>query len=122
MMSILFNPIVSSQYSHEFPINSLPVIEVVLFETNPEYSIEQVKEALSLLNETIKLYKGFIERITASNNEGKYIDILYWKDMECAKQAAEDIIKHPMAIQAFKVIKPESVQILRYESFNSFQE
>lgn len=122
MMSVLFSPAVSSDHTHTFLTNSLPVVEVVLFEVNPKYTRTQVKKALSSLNDIVKLYDGFIERTTGSNSDGKYIDILYWKDMECAKKASDAIMKNSKALEVFKVIKPESAQMFHFDSFNKLIE
>ncbi|MDH7446466.1 hypothetical protein [Aquimarina sp. 2201CG14-23] len=102
--------------------NKSYAIEVVIFEANPEYSKEEVKKALTSLNDIVKLYYGFIDRTTASNAEGKYVDIVYWTDIEAAKKAGEDIMKNPMAEAIFKVIKPESVQMHHMDVFNQFEE
>ncbi|GAA0721589.1 hypothetical protein GCM10009430_23070 [Aquimarina litoralis] len=97
-------------------------MEVVLFEVNPEYSTKQAKEALTSLNDIIKLYDGFIDRTTASNKDGKFIDLLYWKDGNAAKKASEDIMKNPKAIAIFEIIKPETMQMYHLDVFNQFEE
>ncbi|MCK8520037.1 hypothetical protein M0D21_00545 [Aquimarina sp. D1M17] len=98
------------------------VIEVVMFEANPGYSISDIEQALTSLNDVVKLYYGFIERTTASNGEGKYIDIVYWTDMDSAKSAAEDVMKNDKAAKAFEVVKPSSVQMYHFDTFNRFEE
>ncbi len=97
-------------------------IEVVLFEANPNYSKEEVKTALISLNNIIKLYDGFIDRTTACNEQGNYIDLLYWTDIEAAKKAGEDIMKNPEVVAIFEVIKPESMQMYHLDVFNQFEE
>ncbi|WP_299896850.1 hypothetical protein [uncultured Aquimarina sp.] len=97
-------------------------MEVVLFEVNPEYSTKQAKEALTSLNDIIKLYDGFIDRTTASNEDGKFIDLLYWRDANAAKKASEDIMKNPKAVAIFEIIKPETMQMYHLDVFNQFEE
>ncbi|KAA1245993.1 hypothetical protein [Aquimarina sp. RZ0] len=104
-------------------MNAKPyVIEVVLFEVNPEYTVEEVKTALTSLNDIVKLYDGFIDRITANNKEGKYIDLVYWDTMESAKKAAETIMKDQKSETIFKVIKSTSVDMYHFNVFNHFEE
>ena len=98
------------------------VVEVVLFEINQGYSKEEAEKALTSLNEIIKLYYGFIERTTANNESGKYIDIVYWKDMKSAKDAAASIMKDPAATDVFRVIKLESIQMFHFNAFNQYEE
>ncbi len=97
-------------------------IEVVLFEVNPGYSKEQAKTALTSLNDIVKLYDGFIDRTTASNDDGRYIDLLYWTDIKAAKMAGESIMKNPEAVAIFQVIQPETMQMFHMDVFNQFEE
>ncbi|MBW1298062.1 hypothetical protein [Aquimarina litoralis] len=97
-------------------------IEVVLFEVNPGYTQEQAQKALTSLNDIVKLYDGFIDRTTASNKDGKYIDLLYWTDIKAAKNAAEDIMKNPKATAIFEIIQPETMQMYHLDVFNQFEE
>lgn len=97
-------------------------IEIVLFEVVPGYSVEQAKKAITSLNDIVKLYDGFIDRTTASNIDGKFIDLLYWTDIKSAKLAGEDIMKNPKALEIFEIIKPESMQMFHMDVFNQFEE
>jgi hypothetical protein len=98
------------------------VVEVVLFEVNPGYSQKEAENALASLNDALKLYYGFIERTTARNKDGKYIDIIYWSDMKSAKEAAKDIIKNDIITTTFNIISSESVQMYHFDTFNQFEE
>ncbi len=97
-------------------------IEIVLFEVMPDYTTEQAKKAITSLNDIVKLYDGFIDRTTASNIDGKFIDLLYWTDIKSAKLAGEDIMKNPKALEIFEIIKPESMQMFHVDVFNQFEE
>lgn len=97
-------------------------IEVVVFEAIPDYTKEQVEKAMIALNDIIKLYDGFIDRITANSNTGNYIDILYWTDINAAKTAGEDILNNPKAVEIFKVIQPTTMQMYHLDVFNQFEE
>jgi len=97
-------------------------IEIVRFKGNSKYSENQIQQALTALNDIIKLYPGFIDRITASNQEGIYVDLVYWTDMDSAKEAGDDILKNPKAAEIFKVIRPETIQMHHLTVFNQFEE
>ncbi|MEB3346385.1 hypothetical protein U6A24_12990 [Aquimarina gracilis] len=98
------------------------VVEVVLFEANPMYSKQEVQNAMASLNEIVKMYYGFLERTTASTDDGRYIDIVYWLDIKSAKEAAEELMKDQQALKAFEVIKQESLQMYHFDTFNQFEE
>ncbi|TPN88865.1 hypothetical protein [Aquimarina algicola] len=121
MISLLFNSVSTSDQNTVSMQIEPKVIEVVSFEVYPGYSKEEAKEALTALNDIIKFYYGFIERITANNNEGKYIDIIYWKDMESAKAAAAELNKNEAASEIFKIIRPETIEMNHFTSFNQFE-
>lgn len=122
MVNLLFNSITKAEQNFMSMKSEPKVIEVVMFEANPGYSISDIEQALTSLNDVVKLYYGFIERTTASNGEGKYIDIVYWTDMDSAKSAAEDVMKNDKAAKAFEVVKPSSVQMYHFDTFNRFEE
>lgn len=122
MINLLFDCTAQPNQNLSLMETKPKVVEVVLFEVNPGYSNEDAKKALSSLNDVVKLYYGFLERTTASNGEGKYIDILYWSDMKSAKAAASDIVKNEKAAAAFTIVKPESVEMYHFDTFNQFEE
>ena len=122
MINLLFDCTAQPNQNLSLMETKRKVVEVVLFEVNPGYSNEDAKKALSSLNDVVKLYYGFLERTTASNGEGKYIDILYWSDMKSAKAAATDIVKNEKAAAAFTIVKPESVEMYHFDTFNQFEE
>ncbi len=122
MVNLLFNSNTKAEQNFMSMKSEPKVIEVVMFEANPGYSISDIEQALTSLNDVVKLYYGFIERTTASNGEGKYIDIVYWTDMDSAKNAAEDVMKNDKAAKAFEVVKPSSVQMYHFDTFNRFEE
>ncbi len=122
MVNLLFGD-TKETYENLMSMKTEPkVIEVVLFEANAGYSKQEVEDALATLNEAVKFYDGFVERTTGNNKDGKYIDIIYWTDMKSAKDAAEDIVNNQKAAKAFEVIKPASVQMFHFDTFNQYQE
>lgn len=122
MINLLFN-CVKEPNQNLMSANTKPkAIEIVLFEINPGYTEKEATTALSSLNDIIKLYYGFIERITAKNENGKYMDIIYWRDIKSAKSAAADITQNEKAAAIFSIIKPQSVQMYHFDIFNQFEE
>ncbi len=122
MVNLLFNCTTKPNSRSMQTLQEPNVVEVVLFEANPGYSPQDVEEALSSLNDVVKLYYGFVKRTTAYNGDGKYVDIVYWTDMKSAKDAAADVMQNQKAAKAFEVIEPESVQMYHFDAFNEFEE
>lgn len=121
MVNLLFDTEVNPQFTSLISGSIPEVIEIVTFKIRPESSIVSAKKALTTINDIVKLYPGFIKRITGSSKEGRYVDIVYWKNIELAKMAATEIMKDENAIAAFKVIEKETTQIDHFDIFNSFE-
>ncbi|WP_109300911.1 hypothetical protein [Aquimarina sp. AU474] len=122
MVNLLFNSATKLDQDLMLIKTKPSVVEVVLFEANPGYTEQDVQKALASLNDVLKLYYGFVERTTANNGEGKYIDIVYWTDIKSAKDAASDILKNEKALAVFNVVKQESVEMYHFDAFNQFEE
>jgi len=121
MINLLFNYTAKNSKKPVLMTREPSIVEVILFEANPSYSKKEVEKALISFNEIIKVHSGFIERKIANTKDGKYIDILYWNDMNSAKRAGDIINKDPKANELFKVVKQESIQIFHFDTFNSFE-
>ncbi len=122
MVNLLFNCTAKQNQNYSSMKTKPNVVEVVLFEAYAGYSKSEVEIALASLNDIVKLQYGFVERTTASNGDGKYIDIVYWTDMKSAKDASTEVMKNKDAQAAFNVIKPESIQMYHFDAFNQFEE
>ncbi len=122
MVNLLFSSTATPDQNLPSIKNKSNVVEVVLFEIHEGYSKEEAEIILSSLNDIIKLYPGFIERTTAGTGDKKYIDIVYWTDIKSAKAAATDIMKNQNALAVFNIIKPESIQMYHFDTFNHFEE
>ncbi len=122
MVNLLFNCATTSNRDHLSSEAKPGAVEVVLFDVFEGYSEEQVQNAFTSLNDIIKLYPGFLRRTMAKNEEGKYIDIIYWTNMQAAKTAAAEIMKNQNAVAVFNIIKPETIQMFHFDAFNDFEE
>ena len=95
-------------------------IEVVTFSVKAGISNEEASEKLSLLNEIVKGYDGFIKRTFSVNEEGQWIYIVHWTSKELALKAAEDVAKNQKAGAVFEIIDESSISMNHYEIINSF--
>ncbi len=93
-------------------------IEMVSFRGNPEFTIEQVQEVMTQTNSHIKEFDGFIKRTISVNEEGEFLDIVYWESLEQAKQAAADLQQNAEIMKHFKVIDFSTVTMKHFNSFS----
>lgn len=87
------------------------VTEIVLFRLN-----EGVQEADFLRDaqatfELLKNYDGYIHRELSATEDGMWVDIVIWKDMQMALSVADQIMQNPIFQQFGAHIKEDSVQM-----------
>ncbi len=91
------------------------IVELVLFKTKPEFTKNTVVEAAKTINPVLENYSGFITRKLAVTEDGQWMDVVYWTDLESAKKASEDILKNPTAGQFFGMIDESSMDFSHLE-------
>ncbi|NHF60708.1 hypothetical protein FK220_015235 [Flavobacteriaceae bacterium TP-CH-4] len=100
-------------------MTNLVCIEVVRFKGNPAFSTVQVQEAMAKTNAYIKEFDGFIKRTISVNEEGEFLDIVYWESMQQAKNAAIELQQNPKIMEHFKVIDFSTVTMKHFNSFSN---
>jgi len=95
------------------------IIEMVLFKTNEGVKQEDAKKIMSELNNFLSNQKGFVSRKTSISEDGQYLDLVYWTDLQSAKTASEKAMKNPKAMEAFSVINQKKMQFSHFEIFNN---
>jgi len=96
-------------------------IEIVKFKLKSGITPEEGKEKLLLLNQCVKEFDGFIERKLTVNEEGEWLDIVYWTSKDAALKAAEQVTKNPKALEAFAVIDESSMMMGHYNLIEKFE-
>ena len=97
-------------------------IEVVTFDLKEGVSKAEASRKLQALNEFVKDYEGFIKRSISCNEDGKWVDIVYWESRELAVKAASEVSHSPKAMEIFQVIDENSIQMNHYEVISSLNE
>jgi heme-degrading monooxygenase HmoA len=95
-------------------------IELVIFKTKPEFDQKDVKASLESLTAIVSNYKGFISRQLAKNEEGKWMDLVFWESMEDAKAAADEIMKLESAQKAFSVIDEQTMEFYHFDPISRY--
>ena len=99
-------------------MNKATVIEMVLFRTNEGIQPEEAKTELKKLNDFLTKQKGFISRNTAVADDGQYLDIVYWTDLNTAKAASDKAMQDPDTTKVFSIIEQKTMLFKHFEIFN----
>ncbi len=91
------------------------VLEVVEFyQTKQSSKIEFLAAAQKALS-FAKSLEGFISTQLAQDEDGKYINVVKWRDMECAKAAAQNFMTYAEVQDFISVIDPNGMKMHHYE-------
>ena len=94
------------------------VIEMVLFRTNEGVTSEEAKSKLMNVNKFLVNQEGFISRKISVSDDGEFLDIVYWADMNSATAAANNLMKDPEICKNFSIIDEETQVFKHFEIFN----
>lgn len=91
------------------------VLEVVEFYQTKQSSKDEFLAAAQKALNFAKGLEGFISTQLAQDEDGKYINVVKWRDMECAKVAAQNFMTYPEVQDFISVIDPEGMKMHHYE-------
>ena len=89
-------------------------IEVVIFKAKPGVSDSQLQTAALAVTSLLKEMSGFISREFGTSEDGKYIDIVHWRDILSAKAAAEKVMSIPKCGEFFGLIDQNQMQFMHF--------
>ena len=89
-------------------------IEVVVFKAKAGVSDGQLQAAALAVTPILKKMPGFISREFAVSEDGKYIDVVHWKDLSSAKAAAENVMSIPVCGEFFGLIDQNEMQFMHF--------
>lgn len=88
------------------------VIEIVLFKLNAGADEEAFLEAAQATFDLLESYEGYIKRELTVNEEGTWVDIVHWRDLDTALAAAEKIMADAAGQKFGSFINFETIQML----------
>ena len=89
-------------------------IEVVVFKAKAGVSDSQLQTAALAVTPILKEMPGFISREFGASEDGKYIDVVHWKDLPSAKAAAEKVMSIPKCGEFFGLIDQNQMQFMHF--------
>jgi hypothetical protein len=77
-----------------------PVTEIVVFRLKAEADPNAFQQAAAQISILLASYQGYIDRELSVTDDGTWIDMVHWADMNSAQTAADQIMSDPQG-QAF---------------------
>ena len=94
------------------------VIEMVLFRTNEGIKREDAQKELVKLNGFLAYQAGFISRKTAFSDDGQYLDLVYWTDLDAAKTASDKMMQNADTMKIIGIIEQKTMLFKHFQIFN----
>ena len=112
--------VLASLYGHaqkNLSMKQVKCVEMVLFRPQENVNNDELMEAMMATNEIVKNFDGFIQRSTSINENGEFLDVVYWESKEQALQAAAKVQEMPEVMKNFALIDPNSIKMEHFEVF-----
>ncbi|MGJ8679809.1 hypothetical protein [Paraglaciecola sp.] len=93
-------------------------IEIVTYKLKPGIADEQLQNTHSTLNSFCSEQEGFIYRSISQDQENTWFDIVYWKNMECAKKAGDNFMKSKVC-QTLNELIDDKTLVMRHMQADS---
>lgn len=97
------------------------IVEMVLWKSKEGVSTADAKNAIIQLNEFVQQQPGFVSRKTALAEDGKFLDIVLWTDLNAAKTASEKAMKNEKLIPIFSTIDEKEMIFQHFNIFNNLE-
>jgi len=91
-------------------------IEVVNLRPKTNVKTSEFEAAASAMTDVLSGMEGFIARNVGRRSDGNYIDVVRWKDLQCAQKAADEVMKRPECQAFFELIDEETLTMTHYET------
>lgn len=91
------------------------VIELVQFKKKNQFTDKELIEAGKAINSVLSDFPGFITREQARSGANDWLDIVHWKNMECAVNASKEVMNIEICLSYFSMIEDETVQLKHFD-------
>jgi hypothetical protein len=89
-------------------------IEVVIFKAKAGVTDSQLQTAALAITPILSAMPGFISRDLGESEDGRYMDVIHWQDLESAETAAEKVMTIPQCIAFFDLIDQSHMQFMHF--------
>jgi len=87
------------------------VVEIVHFKLANGFTTKDFLSSNDQMNQFLGEQKGMLYRSLCEKDDGSFVDIVYWENLELAKQAQEAFYQSPLCQQFADCIEKDSVQL-----------
>lgn len=91
------------------------IIELAMFRLTPDATKDSFQRAVERSNTFLTKCPGFIDREVSVSNDGQWVDILHWSDMDSAKEAAEKMMNAVECKDFIDLLDKTSIQMHHLE-------
>lgn len=109
MKMLHLTPVIMTEPTNE---EKVEVLELVLFKTKPQFTKDAIIKAGKSINSVLEKFDGFISRKLALTEDGEWMDLVYWTDLQKAKSASKAILNNEIAKEYFKMIDESTMQFM----------
>ena len=97
-----------------------PILEVVLFRAKAGVSDDQVLQGSAQIQPWLAGAAGYLKREVSKGEDGQWVDLVHWRSLAEAQQAAEQLMAEPTAAAFMSMIEPESITMLHVQQQVAF--
>jgi hypothetical protein len=119
ILGIMYNPHYLAVLGAQQRIDH-PVLEIVHFRVKPGVSDADVCAASAETQAWLSNAPGYLARELSKNEEGQWIDIVHWRTLAEAQQAAQQIMQEPCAANFMALLDPEQISMHHVEQKQYF--
>lgn len=84
-------------------------LELVIFESKPGISTEQMIAASRKMTSALSDLDGYVSRAFWQSSDGLWVDTVYWENLLTAEAAAEAILSIPAAAEFLALIEESTI-------------
>ncbi len=92
-------------------IEQAGIIEYVTFASNSGVSPEALKEGVEKTDVVLDSIDGFLKRFFAQQDDGLWVEVVFWRDKKAAEAGLEIFLKDPRSQALLQLIENSSVSI-----------
>jgi len=92
------------------------IVELLTFRPRAGVTEDELRAAEARVYEDFAMHqRGIVRRTTARSEDGEWLVVQLWYDLECADAAATAAAAHPATAALHALAEPESLATRRYE-------
>ncbi len=116
LMSLLLVGCKDSYKNTENSIDKTVVTEIVIYNTEAGVQRKDHIKHADAISPILAKLDGFISRQFSQASDGKWVDIVYWKNLDSAEKAAAAVQHIPACTLFFSDMDPKNIQFMHTQT------